>query len=64
MPKKSKAGRPKLSKNKVYAPGISLRLVLGERKAIDKAIADSGLTQSEWARKALLSAAGSDKQAA
>ena len=63
MPKKSKAGRPKLSKNKVYAPGISIRLVLSERQAIDKAIAASGLTQSEWARKALLSAAGNDKSA-
>jgi hypothetical protein len=64
MPKTNKVGRPKLSKNKVYAPGISLRLVLDERKTIDKAIAESGLTQSEWARKALLSAAGIDKQAA
>ena len=63
MPKKSKAGRPKLAKNKVYSPGISIRLVLSERQAIDKAIAASGLTQSEWARKALLSAAGSDKSA-
>jgi len=63
MPKKSKAGRPKLSRNKVYAPGISIRLVLSERQAIDKAIAASGLTQSEWARKALLSAAGNDKSA-
>ena len=54
MSKKNKVGRPKLSKNKVYAPGISLRLVLSERQAIDKAIAASGLTQSEYARKALL----------
>jgi hypothetical protein len=49
-----KVGRPKLSKSKVYAPGISLRLVQDERKVIDKAITASGLTQSEWARKALL----------
>jgi hypothetical protein len=54
MSKINKVGRPKLSKNKVYAPGISLRLVLSERKAIDKAIGASGLTQSDWARKALL----------
>jgi hypothetical protein len=52
MPKK--VGRPRLSKNKVYAPGISLRLVTDERKAIDAAIDASGLTQSDWARKALL----------
>ena len=63
MPKINKVGRPKLAKNKVFAPGISIRLVLDERKAIDRAIAASGLTQSEWARKALLSAAGSDKSA-
>ena len=63
MPKKTRVGRPKLPKNTVYSPGISLRLVLSERQVIDKAIAASGLTQSEWARKALLSAAGSDKSA-
>ena len=54
MPKKNKVGRPNLPKNKVYAPGISLRLAQDERKAIDTAIAASGLIQSEWARKALL----------
>jgi len=63
MPRKNKVGRPKLAKNKVFAPGISLRLVLDERKVIDKAIAASGLTQSEWARKALLTAAAGDKTA-
>ena len=63
MPKTKNVGRPKLARNKVFAPGISIRLVLDERKAIDKAITASGLTQSEWARKALLSAAGSDKPA-
>ena len=54
MPKKNKVGRPKLPQNKVYSPGISLRLAQSERKAIDKAISASGLTQSIWARKALL----------
>jgi uncharacterized protein (DUF1778 family) len=54
MPKKNKVGRPNLPKNKVYSPGISLRLVQDERKTIDKAIAASGLSQSDWARKALL----------
>jgi len=54
MPQKNKVGRPKLAKNKVYSPGISIRLVLSERQAIDKAIAASRLTQSEWARKSLL----------
>lgn len=54
MAKKRKVGRPKLDKAKFYAPGISLRLVVGEREIIDKSIANSGLSQSEWARKALL----------
>ena len=49
-----KVGRPKLSKNKVYAPGISIRLVADERKVIDAAISASDLSQSDWARKALL----------
>jgi uncharacterized protein (DUF1778 family) len=61
---KKRVGRPKVPKNKVYSPGISIRLAQDERKAIDKAIAASGLTQSDWARKTLLSAAGVDKSAA
>lgn len=60
MPKKNKVGRPKLPQNKIYSPGISLRLAQNERKAIDKVIAASGLTQSIWARKALLYVAKSD----
>ena len=59
MPKKNKVGRPKLSKNKVYAPGISIRLTQGDRKPIDDAIKRSGLSQSEWARKSLLHVANS-----
>jgi uncharacterized protein (DUF1778 family) len=58
---KKRAGRPKVAKNKAKSPGISIRLVQDDQKAIDKAIAASGLTQSDWARKALLSAAASDK---
>jgi hypothetical protein len=53
----SKAGRPKVAKNKAFAPGISVRLTQAERKMIDSAIMASGLSQSEWARKALLYAA-------
>jgi hypothetical protein len=49
-----KAGRPKVAKNKAKAPGISVRLSASERKIIDSAINQSGLTQSEWARKSLL----------
>jgi hypothetical protein len=60
MPKKSKIGRPNLPKNKVYAPGISLRLTLSDKDAIDRAIIASGLSQSDWARKALLYVAAND----
>ena len=58
---KKSVGRPKVPKNKAYSPGISVRLSPNERKAIDKAIAASGLTQSDWARKSLISAAGGGK---
>lgn len=58
MPKK--VGRPRLAKAKVYAPGISLRLVVNERRVIDNAIQKSGLSQSEWARKSLLHVATHD----
>jgi hypothetical protein len=52
MPKK--VGRPKLSRQKVYAPGISIRLVQDEREIINRAVKSSRLAQSEWARKALI----------
>jgi uncharacterized protein (DUF1778 family) len=51
---KKRVGRPNVPKNRLYSPGISLRLAPNERKAIDKAIAASGLSQSDYARKALL----------
>ena len=60
---KKHVGRPKVPKNRAKSPGISVRLVPNERKTIDRAIAASGLSQSDWARKALLSAAGIDKSA-
>lgn len=49
-----KAGRPKVPKNKAFAPGVSVRLTTDDRKTIDGAIKQSGLSQSEWARRALL----------
>jgi uncharacterized protein (DUF1778 family) len=58
---KKHAGRPKVAKTRAKVPGISVRLAQDERKLIDRAIEASGLSQSKWARKALLSAAGSDK---
>jgi len=48
-----KAGRPKVPKNKAFVPGVSVRLTADDRKTIDKAIKESGLSQSEWARKSL-----------
>jgi hypothetical protein len=54
---KAKMGRPKIPKYKALAPGLSIRLTASERQAVDAAIARSGLTQSEWERKVLLSAA-------
>lgn len=49
-----KAGRPKVAKSKARSPGLSVRLTPDERKPIDVAIKQSGLTQSDWARKSLL----------
>jgi hypothetical protein len=54
----NKFGRPKVPKNKALAPGISVRLTPTERRAVDAAIKRSGLSQSEWCRKTLLSASG------
>ena len=48
-----KAWRPKVPKNKAFVPGVSVRLTADDRKTIDKAIKESGLSQSEWARKSL-----------
>jgi ABC-type thiamine transport system ATPase subunit len=58
-----KRGRPKVPKGKALTPGLSVRLTASERQAVDAAIARSGLTQSEWARKVLLSAAEDRKVA-
>jgi len=51
---KKRVGRPKIPKRKAKAPGISIRLSAEERKMINASITQSGLTQSEFARKALL----------
>jgi hypothetical protein len=51
---KKKAGRPKKPVTESLVPGISVRLTAQERQVIDKAIEDSKLTQSDWARKSLL----------
>lgn len=56
-----KAGRPKVPKEKAKSPGLSVRLEAEEKAIIDSAITRSGLKQSAWLRKTLLSAATSDK---
>jgi len=53
---KKSVGRPKVPKNRAKSPGISVRLTPDERVLIEKAVKASGLSQSEFARKALLSA--------
>jgi len=40
--------------DKARAPGISARLTIAENKVIEKAVKDSGLSKSDWARKSLL----------
>jgi hypothetical protein len=52
MPKK--VGRPKKSKKESRTPGISVRFTADERKPVDSAVKRSGMTQSDWARKALI----------
>ena len=60
---KAKMGRPKLPKAKVRGILILARISPEENKAISAAIRRSPDGKSEWIRKALLSAAASDKPA-
>lgn len=56
-------GRPKLAKGEAKDILIGARFSPDESKAVHAAIKQSGTVKSEWIRKALLSAAGSDKSA-
>ena len=58
--KKIKMGRPKVPKDKAKSNRIQARLTPTERGKIDSAIAKSGLTESAWVRKALMTASESD----
>jgi hypothetical protein len=60
---KAKMGRPKVAKAKKRGIFIVTRVSPEENSVISGAIRRAGQSQSEWARKALLSAAGSDKSA-
>ena len=55
---KKDVGRPRVPKATAKAPGISIRLSQDERKLIDRAIQLTGMSQSDWVRRILLSAAG------
>ncbi len=57
----NKMGRPKLAKAKLRGIIINARLSPEENKAINEAIRRSPDGKSAWIRKALLSAAVSDK---
>jgi len=61
---KAKMGRPKVPKAKKRGIFIVTRVSPEESQVINGAIRQAGQSQSEWARKALLSAAGDDKPAA
>lgn len=54
-------GRPKLPKGESKDILIGARFSPDERRVVESAAKRDGLGKSEWIRKALLSAAGSDK---
>ena len=56
-------GRPKLPKGETKDILIGARFSPDESKTVMSAVKQSGLVKSKWIRKALLSAAGSDKSA-
>ena len=55
--------RPMLPKGESKDTLIGARFAPDETKAVNAAVKRSGLVKSAWIRKALLSAAGSDKSA-
>ena len=60
---KPKMGRPKVPKAKLRGILVQARVSPEESHAINGAIRQTGQSKSDWIRKALLSAAGSDKPA-
>ena len=58
---KSKMGRPKLPKGEVKDILIGAKFAPDEANQVETAVKRSGQGKSEWIRKALLTAAGSDK---
>ena len=60
---KIKLGRPKLKKAEFKGVLIGARFAPDESKTVHDAVKRSGQGKSQWIRKSLLSAAGSDKPA-
>jgi hypothetical protein len=60
---KNKLGRPKVKKAEFKGILIGARFAPDEAKTVHNAVKRSGQGKSQWIRKALLSAAGSDKSA-
>ena len=60
---KPKMGRPKVPKAKLRRILVQARVSPEEYKPVVGAVRRSGLSESEWVRKALLTAAQSDKTA-
>jgi uncharacterized ferredoxin-like protein len=60
---KTKMGRPKVPKAKLREIIIQVRVSKEENRVIQAAMDDAPEGKGDWIRKALLSAAGSDKSA-
>ena len=60
---KKRVGRPKIGTQNVKGDVFTVRVTPPEAKQIKAAIRDAKQVKSAWIRKALLSAAGSDKSA-
>lgn len=54
-------GRPRVKKAEFKGILIGARFATDESKTVHEAVKRSGMGKSQWIRKALLSAAGSDK---
>ena len=61
---KNKVGRPKIGLKNAKGELFAVRVTPVDAKGINAAIRLSGQSKPDWLRKALLSAAGSDKSAA
>lgn len=59
--KKARIGRPPVPKKLAKGALLSVRFSADERKALERAANRDGVRLSEWARRALLSAANARK---